>query len=44
MKKFLRNVYLVMKGFGYARAAANAARNGNREKAVQLMQEYDKCK
>ncbi len=44
MKKFLRNIYLIMKGFGYARAAAEAARSGNRERAVQLMQEYEKCK
>lgn len=44
MKKVLRNIYLIMKGFGYARAAANAARNGNRDKAIQLMQEYDRCK
>lgn len=44
MKKFLRNIYLVMKGFGYARAAANAARNGDRKKAVELMQEYERCK
>lgn len=33
-----------MKGFGYARAAANAARNGDRKKAVELMQEYERCK
>lgn len=44
MKKFLRNVYIIMKGFGYARAAANAARAGDRKKAIELMQEYERCK
>ena len=44
MKKILRSVYVVLKGIGYARAAADAARNGNHEKATKLMQEYGKCK
>jgi hypothetical protein len=44
MTKFLKSVYVVLKGIGYARAAADAARNGNHEKATKLMQEYGKCK
>lgn len=44
MKSFLRKTYIILKGFGYARAAAFHARQGNVEKAKELMQEYDKCK
>ncbi len=44
MKKFFRSIYLIMKGFGYARAAAYAARNGDHKRATELMQEYSKCK
>lgn len=44
MKSFFRQVYVVLKGIGYARAAADAARNGNHERATKLMQEYGKCK
>lgn len=44
MKNFFRKAYIIMKGFGYARAAALQARQGNREKAIEIMQEYDKCK
>lgn len=44
MKKLFRKAYIIMKGFGYARAAALQARQGNREKAIAIMQEYDKCK
>jgi len=44
MKKFLRNIYVVLKGVGYARAAAEKARMGDREGAIALMAEYEKCK
>lgn len=44
MKKFFRQVYVVLKGIGYARAAAAAARTGNNAEAKRLMQEYGRCK
>lgn len=44
MKKILRKAYLIFKGFGYARAAAFQARQGNHQKAKELMAEYDRCK
>ena len=44
MKKVIRNIYVLLKGIGYARTAAMYARAGKREKAIALMQEYDKCK
>jgi hypothetical protein len=44
MKKFLRNAYLLFKGFGYARAAAFHARQGDHRKATQIMEEYSRCK
>lgn len=44
MKNALRKLYIIMKGFGYARAAAFHARQGNRQKAIDLMEEYAKCK
>ena len=44
MKKILRSIYVFMKGFGYARAAAFHASQGNYTKANQIMQEYSKCK
>ena len=44
MKSFLRKTYIILKGFGYARAAAFHARQGNRQKAIELMEEYSKCK
>jgi hypothetical protein len=44
MKTIFRKLYVIMKGFGYARAAAFHARQGDRKKAMQIMQEYDKCK
>lgn len=44
MKKFFRSVYVVLKGLGYARAAAFHARQGDRQKAIDLMEEYSKCK
>lgn len=44
MKSFLRKVYIILKGVGYARAAAAAARNGKHDEAKHLIQEYGKCK
>lgn len=44
MKTFLRKVYILFKGFGYARAAAFQARQGNHKRATELMEEYSKCK
>ena len=44
MKTFFRKAYIIMKGFGYARAAAFQARQGNHQRAVEIMQEYEKCK
>lgn len=44
MKTIFRKFYVIMKGFGYARAAAFHARQGNRERAIEIMKEYDKCK
>jgi len=44
MKKIFRSIYVMLKGIGYARAAADAARNGNHDRAKHLMQEYGKCK
>jgi hypothetical protein len=44
LKKFLRKIYVFLKGFGYARAAAVQARMGNRERAAEIMNEYAKCK
>ena len=44
MKKILRNADLLFKGFGYARAAAFHARQGDHKRANQIMEEYAKCK
>ncbi len=44
MKSFFRRIYIMLKGIGYARAAAERARVGDRAGAVALMQEYEKCK
>jgi|NOAtaT_6_FD_contig_121_402644_length_2430_multi_4_in_0_out_0_6 hypothetical protein len=44
MKKILRGVYIFFKGIGYARAASVQARMGNHKKAVELMEEFSKCK
>lgn len=43
MKTFFRKAYLIMKGVGYARAAAYHAQQGDHKKAREIMQEYDKC-
>lgn len=44
MKKFLRKIYVILKGIGYARLAAERARAGDRKGAVAVMDEYSKCK
>lgn len=44
MKKLFRTVYVVLKGFGYARLAGEYSRAGNHKKAIEVMQEYNKCK
>ncbi len=44
MKKFLRSFYVIMKGFGYSRAAAERARMGDHQGAIKLMEEYSRCK
>lgn len=44
MKKVLRKIYLVFKGIGYARYAAHYARQGDRKKAIEIMQEYERCR
>lgn len=44
MKTILRKAYIILKGFGYARAAAFHARQGNHTRAKEIMAEYDKCK
>ena len=44
MKKILRNAYLLFKGFGYARAAAELSRNGKHKEAQDLMRQYGECK
>lgn len=44
MKKIFRNIYVVLKGIGYARAAAEKARMGDRKGAIKLMDDYAKCK
>ena len=43
MKTIFRSIYHVLKGIGYARAAATAARSGDHKKAKELMEEYGKC-
>ncbi len=44
MKKFFRKVYITLKGIGYAKAAADLARNGKHEEAKKLMTSYANCK
>ncbi len=44
MKNFFRQTWIILKGLGYARAAAEKARMGDRKGAIALMQEYEKCK
>lgn len=44
MKNFFRQVYVVLKGIGFARTAADLARNGKHKEAQKLMNDYGKCK
>mgnify|MGYP003333067077 CR=1 FL=1 len=44
MKKFFNHIYMMLKSFGYARAAAEKARMGDRQGAIKLMDEYAKSK
>ena len=44
MKKFFRSIYVIMKGIGYARAAAELSRNGKQKEAIALMKQYEACK
>lgn len=44
MKTFFRQVYIVLKGLGYAKAAADLARNGKHKQAQELMTKYGECK
>ena len=44
MKKIFRNIYVCLKGIGYARAAADLARNGKHEEAKKLIAAYGECK
>ena len=44
MKNLFRSIYDVLKGIGYARAAADLARNGKHEEAKKLIAAYGECK
>ena len=44
MKKFFRSIYVLMKGIGYAKTAADLARNGKHKEAQALMAKYGECK
>jgi hypothetical protein len=44
MKTFFRKFYIALKGIGYARAAADLARNGKHEEAKKLIASYGNCK
>jgi hypothetical protein len=44
MKTFLRQCYIMLKGIGYAKAAADLARNGKHKEAQKLMTSYGECK
>ena len=44
MKRFFRTVYITLKGIGYAKAAADLARNGKHKEAQKLMAKYGECK
>lgn len=44
MKSFFRKIYITLKGIGYAKAAANLARNGKHKEAQALMAAYGECK
>jgi hypothetical protein len=44
MSKFFREFYLTLKALGYAKAAADLARNGKHKEAQALMSKYGECK
>jgi hypothetical protein len=44
MKKVLRSFYIMLKGIGVARAAADLARNGKHEQAKKIITAYGECK
>ena len=44
MKNFFRHIWIILKGFGYARAAAELSRNGKQKEAIALMKQYEACK
>ena len=44
MKTFFRKFYVMLKGIGYARAAAELSRNGKHKEAQDLMRQYGECK
>ena len=44
MKKLFRSIYMVLKGIGAARAAADLARNGKHEQAKKVIVAYGECK
>jgi len=44
MKTFFRKVYVTLKGIGYAKAAADLARNGKHKEAQALMTKWGECK
>jgi len=44
MKTFFRKIYITLKGIGYAKAAADLARNGKHKEAQALMTKYGECK
>jgi len=44
MKKFLRGIYIFIKGVSYARVASFHARRGDHDRALHIMKEFAKCK
>ena len=44
MKTIFRSIYDVLKGIGYARAAAELARNGKHDQAKKVIAAYGECR
>lgn len=44
MKNFFRKLYICFKGIGYAKAAADLARNGKHKEAQKMIAAYGECK
>lgn len=44
MKKVFRSIYVVLKGIGVARTAADLARNGKHDEAKRIIAAYGECK